>query len=168
MKIRDARREDAAEACAVIRRSILELCILDHRNDPGILQRWLANKTPERVAAWMCQPDHPVLVVVEAGAIVAVGAVRDSGEITLNYVSPDGRFRGFSRALLAELESRARQFGAETCTLNSTETARRFYRSSGYIEYGPPRPGFRADVAYPMIKRLIPADETSSKRRKGA
>ncbi|HXW19291.1 MAG TPA: GNAT family N-acetyltransferase [Roseiarcus sp.] len=154
MEIRDARLEDAAEACAVIRRSILELCSLDHRDDPAILERWLANKTPEQVAGWFGRSDHPVLVVTEAGGIVAVGAVRISGEITLNYVSPEARFRGFSRALLAELELRARQFGADACTLNSTETARRFYRSAGYLEQGPPKPGFRADVVYPMIKRL--------------
>jgi hypothetical protein len=30
-------------------RSIAELCVLDHRNDPAILARWLANKTPEIV-----------------------------------------------------------------------------------------------------------------------
>jgi GNAT superfamily N-acetyltransferase len=156
MEIRDARLEDAAEACAVIRRSILELCGLDHQHDPAILERWLANKTPDQVAGWIGRSDHPVVVVTEADAIVAVGAVRSSGEITLNYVSPDARFRGLSRALLAELELRARQFGAEACTLNSTETARRFYRSAGYVEQGPPKPGFRADVVYPMSKRLTP------------
>ena len=155
MEIRDARTSDAPAACEVIRRSIIELCVLDHHDDPAILEQWLANKTPEQVAGWIGRADHPVLVVVESGAIVAVGAVRAPGEITLNYVSPDARFLGFSRALLSELELRARGFGAKACSLNSTETARRFYLSAGYVEQGPSKPGFRADVVYPMAKRLV-------------
>jgi hypothetical protein len=51
MEIRDAVPADAAAACAVLRRSIVELCGLDHRSDPEILARWLANKTPEIVAS---------------------------------------------------------------------------------------------------------------------
>ncbi|HLW90848.1 MAG TPA: GNAT family N-acetyltransferase [Roseiarcus sp.] len=162
MHIRDARLEDAAAACAVIRRSIIELCVLDHHHDPAILERWLANKTPAQVAGWMGRADHPVLVAIEDGAILAVGAVRASGEVTLNYVSPDARFRGVSRALLAALEQRASALGAERCWLNSTETARRFYRSAGYVDEGPPKPGYRADVVYPMIKRLPPDSQPTN------
>ncbi len=44
MVIREARDEDAAAACAVMRRSIAELCGSDHHNNPAILARWLANK----------------------------------------------------------------------------------------------------------------------------
>src|ERR1700733_332361 len=107
MKIRDARTTDAAAACAVMRRSISELCIADHRNDPKILARWLGNKTPEIFAAWLAQPDNSLLVAVDGDDILAVGSVTDVGEITLNYVSPDRRFRGVSRAMLSALEARA-------------------------------------------------------------
>jgi hypothetical protein len=51
MHIRDAVPEDAAAACEVMRRSISELCSADHHDDPVILGRWLANKTPEIVAS---------------------------------------------------------------------------------------------------------------------
>lgn len=44
-------------------------------------------------------------MAVEGGMILGVGAVTDKGEITLNYVSPDARFRGVSRALLGALET---------------------------------------------------------------
>jgi hypothetical protein len=47
MEIRDAVAEDAPAACQVIRRSIVELCVADHRNDPEVLARWLSNKTPD-------------------------------------------------------------------------------------------------------------------------
>ena len=93
MKIRDALPEDAPAACEVIRRSIIELCAADHHNDPAILDRWLANKTPEIVTSWMAKPGNSVLVAAEGDVILAVGSVTDEGEITLNYVS---RMRGFA------------------------------------------------------------------------
>jgi hypothetical protein len=85
MEIRDAVPEDASAATEVIRRSISELCRADHLDDPVILGRWLANKTPEIVASWIVQPGNSVLVAIESGTILAVGAVTDAGEITLNY-----------------------------------------------------------------------------------
>jgi hypothetical protein len=94
MKIRDALVADAPAACLVLRRSIIELCVADHRNDPAILAKWLANKTPELVASWITQPGSTVLLATESDDILAVGSVTDAGRITLNYVSPDARFRG--------------------------------------------------------------------------
>lgn len=154
MKIRDAVPADALAACEVMRRSIVELCTADHHNDPAILKCWLANKTPERVASWIAQPAASMLVAVEEGVILAVGAVTDAGEITLNYVSPDARFRGVSRAMLRALEARAIERGNSRCTLFSSETARRFYREAGYIADGPPQGKF-GSPSYPMSKRLV-------------
>lgn len=154
MEIRDAVLSDAPAACEVLRRSITELCVADHRNDPAILERWLANKTPEIVASWIAQPASSMLVAIEGGIIRAVGAVTDMGEITLNYVSPDARFRGISRALLGALEIRAAKRGNTRCTLISTETARRFYRAAGYVEDGPPQGKFGTAGSYPMSKPL--------------
>ncbi len=118
MEIRDARAADAPAACQIIRRSILELCAADHRNDPAILSRWLANKTPQIVESWIMQPDNSVLVAMEGNSILGVGSVTNSGRITLNYVSPDARFRGVSRALLSALEARAIERGNTHCTLS--------------------------------------------------
>jgi GNAT superfamily N-acetyltransferase len=153
MEIRDALPEDAPAACRVLRRSIVELCAADHHDDPAILARWLANKTPEIVASWITQRDSSLLVAVEEGEILSVGAVTDAGEITLNYVSPDARFRGVSRALLRALEVRAVERGNSRCTLTSTETARRFYRAAGYVDDGAPVEKFGVS-ARRMAKRL--------------
>jgi GNAT superfamily N-acetyltransferase len=153
MIIRDATEEDALAACDVMRRSIAELCVADHRNDPAILGRWLSNKTPEIFKSWI-RPGNTLLVAVEDSAILAVGCVTDAGEITLNYVSPDARFRGVSAALLSALEVRAKEHGNQRCTLNSTETARRFYLARGYSDDGPPAGKFGTTSAYPMSKRL--------------
>jgi GNAT superfamily N-acetyltransferase len=152
MKIRDALAEDASAACQVLRRSISELCVADHKNDPTILTRWLSNKTPEIVASWIAHPKTSVLVAVEGSTILAVGSVTNEGEITLNYVSPDARFRGVSRALLCALEARAIQRGNVRCTLTSTETARRFYLANGYVEDGTVAGKFGTCASYPMSK----------------
>jgi len=154
MQIRDAEAKDAVAACEVMRRSIAELCLVDHRNDPAILQRWLENKTPEFFMSWLKQPDNSLLVAVEDGRILAVGSVTDAGRITLNYVSPDARFRGVSRGMLDALEVRAAEMGNSRCVLTSTETARRFYQARGYMEDGPAVGEFGTTAGYPMTKLL--------------
>jgi GNAT superfamily N-acetyltransferase len=154
MEIRDATPDDADAACDILRGSISQLCGADHCDDPAILERWLSNKTPENVAAWAAQPGNSLLVAVEGDAMLAVGSVTDAGEITLNYVAPDSRFRGVSRALLKALESRARERGNGRCTLTSTETAHRFYLSAGYIDNGASVGNFGTNSGYPMFKPL--------------
>jgi GNAT superfamily N-acetyltransferase len=154
VEIRMARPEDAAAACAVMRRSITELCRADHHDDPVILGRWLANKTPDGVESWIRNPANTMLVAIEGDAVLAVGLIRGPGEIELNYVSPDARFRGVSRALMAALEAKAREQGAARCVLISTETARRFYLANGYVEDGPSVGKFGTTGSYPMSKTL--------------
>jgi GNAT superfamily N-acetyltransferase len=154
MEIRDARLADASAACQVMRRSIAELCVADHHNDPEILSRWLANKTPEIVGTWISNPNNSMLLAVEGDVVLAVGSVTEAGEIQLNYVAPDARFRGVSRALMQALEARARENGVTSCTLTSTETARRFYLATGYVEDSAPRGKFGTTGSYPMSKSL--------------
>ena len=132
MQIREARPDDAAAACEIVRRSIATLCVADHNNDPSILAGWLANKTPEHVRSWIANPDNVILVATEGKCVLAVGAVTRRGEIILNYVAPEARFRGVSKSLLRGLETRAVSLGNEVCTLISTLTARDFYVSAGY------------------------------------
>src|SRR4051794_38704065 len=91
-----------------MRRSISELCVADHHNDPTILNAWLSNKKPEIVAGWARQPGNSLLLATEGDAVLAVGSVTDAGEITLNYVAPEARFRGVSRAVIQALDG-ARQ-----------------------------------------------------------
>jgi predicted GNAT family acetyltransferase len=155
--IRKARAADAAAACAVLRRSIVELCAADHRNDPAFLQGWLANKTPENVAAWISDPGNVVYVAVDGNAVAGVASMTKAGMITLNYVSPDARFKGVSKALLAALERKAVELGLTQCRLESTKTARRFYEAAGYREQDGVAGGCGAIAAgscRPMVKAL--------------
>lgn len=134
MKIREARIEDAQATCEVLRRSITELCQPDHGNDQEFLSKWLDNKTPDNVVKWIADENSYTFVAEETGTIVGVGAITDTGKITLNYISPDARFMGVSKAILERLERKARELGLDRCILESTSTARRFYISAGYIE----------------------------------
>lgn len=155
--VRDACPEDAPAVCEVLKRSILELCVTDHRNDPAILGRWLRNKTPEKVLAEMLLPGNSMLVAVENAAIIGAGLVDDAGEIHLNYVAPDARFRGVSRQIMSALEARARERDNTRCTLTSTETARRFYHSGGYIEEGEVLLRFPGDCPGYRMSKLLTA-----------
>ena len=140
--VRDATPADAVAAGDVMRASITELCAADHHNDPQILSRWLANKTPEVFAAWLADPGASLLVAAEGESILAVDSVRNDGEITLNYVAPNARFRGVSSALLKALEKQAAERGNSRCKLVSTVAAHRFYLARGYADPGAPERRF--------------------------
>jgi GNAT superfamily N-acetyltransferase len=155
VSVRRAIAPDAASVCTVLRRSITELCSADHRDDPAILERWLANKTPETVASWIADPGRRVVVATSTtDAILGVGMATTSGVVELNYVSPDARFRGVSRAVLLALENWFREIGQRHCRLISTGTARRFYLNLGYRPEGPAGSTLGATSSQPMTKEL--------------
>lgn len=132
MMIRLASEADAGQGIKTLRRSISELCALDHRNDLQEIRDWLRNKT---IASWHLWVSHPTLdlyVADKEGEIVGIGLISKTGEILLNYVSPDARFRGVSKALLSQMEAYASSNGHLMCSMDSTQTARRFYLSQGY------------------------------------
>ena len=131
--IQEAAPDDAVAARRALREAT-RYEMPSHRSRSGKMNAWLANKTPEMVAAWAVQKGNSLLLAVEGDAILGVGSVTDAGRITLNYVSPDARFRGVSRALLSALEARAMERGNSRCTLTSSETAHRFYQSAGYVD----------------------------------
>ncbi len=153
MEVRRAIAAEAPAICTVVRRSILELCVADHRNDATVLARWLANKTPENVVRWIENPADAFLVAVEDGTVVGAGCIARGEVITLNYVSPDARLRGVSRAMVHAMETVSRTLGHRACKLDSTRTALRFYAAQGYQPNGEPREKFGLP-AYPMIKPL--------------
>lgn len=157
MKIRLAREDDAEAAALVLRRSITELCQRDHGNDPALLASWLANKTAEKFREWVRTEDMLCLVAQAAGgAILGVGLMSKAGEIRLNYVSPDARFRGVSAALIGALEAEAARLGVTRLSLNSTATAHTFYLARGFHDAGQPRTDRLKDNIYPMAKVLAP------------
>ncbi|WDR04040.1 GNAT family N-acetyltransferase [Devosia algicola] len=136
MEIRKAIHADAVAGTRVLRRSISELCTADHGGDKEAIAAWCANKTPEMWMLWIDQEATEPYVAVDAGSIVGVGMLGRTGEIMLNYVSPDSRWRGVSKAMLTHMETEARTKHLWQCTLASTKTARAFYNAAGYVPTG--------------------------------
>ena len=101
MDIRDANPSDAAAACEVLRRSISELCVADHGNDPTFLQRWLSNKTPAIVTSWIQQSDNSLLAsgraLLHPGGRVGDGCRRDHPELRGPRGLVSGRKPQFAR-----------------------------------------------------------------------
>jgi GNAT superfamily N-acetyltransferase len=113
MRIRKATPGDAEAASLMLRRSIRELWVRDHENDPVTLASWLANKTPEKFREWAEAADDFCCVAAgDDGAILGVAYLAKSGEIRLNYVSPDARFQGVSGALIAAMEAQAMRWAS--------------------------------------------------------
>lgn len=153
MRIRKATLYDAEAAALVLRRSITELCTRDHAHDPAVLASWLANKTAEKFRDWVQAEDSLCLVAAgDNGVILGVGLMSKAGEIRLNYVSPDARFKGVSTALIGALEVEAMKLRVPHLTLNSTATAHRFYLARGFVDAGEPQTGRLKDNIYPMVK----------------
>jgi GNAT superfamily N-acetyltransferase len=99
------------------------------------------------------------LVVREDGQAVACGGLRPrgagDGEIKRMFVTAAARGRGHGRALLEELEGRAREAGYERVLLYTTEVlgeARALYHAAGYRPVGVTADGGRIDLW--LAKRL--------------
>ena len=153
MFVRSANREDAQAVVALLRRSILELCVADHGNNPIKVEGWLENKTEDRFAIWLNNDQLIKAVAVRDGEIAGFGMATVSGEILLNYVSPDHRFGGVSTAILSSLEESLAARGVKELVLSSTETAHAFYLARGWRDHGAPtvENGMKS---YPMKKSL--------------
>ena len=131
--IRPAAPEDAFAACEVLRRSITECCVQDHRNDPALLAQWLGNKTPQNVASWFAVPSNYTIVAEQAGKVVGVALLTQAGKLSLCYVVPEAHGSGVGKAMLAAVEAQARSWGVAVLKMNSTTTAREFYARHGYV-----------------------------------
>ena len=97
------------------------------------------------------EPPDGVFLIVEGedlagdAADVGCGGIRRLGgeprfEVKHLWVQPHARGSGLGWALLTELESRARAFGAAEVVLDtnaSQEAAGRLYRRNGYLEVAP-------------------------------
>ena len=125
--------EDAAAAVRLLRRSIAQLCHQDHGYDNHKLGQWLYNKNEAAWQSWVSKPEILVLVAERDDELVGVSAMSRFGLILLNFVSPEARYSGVSKAMLQALEKAALDMGLESVWLNTTLTAHSFYTAQGYV-----------------------------------
>jgi GNAT superfamily N-acetyltransferase len=160
LEIRIATSTDAFEACNVLRRSIVECCSLDHRDDPAILEAWLGNKTPQMVACWFASPTNFSLVAVEHGTVVGVGLLTRAGKLALCYLLPEAQGRGAGKALVEQLEAQAREWGIKALQLHSTASSQAFFVKQGYVEAGNVRSPYGVETIF-CWKQIDPAGISS-------
>jgi N-acetylglutamate synthase-like GNAT family acetyltransferase len=154
ISVRSALPEDAASACDVLRRSIRELCVLDHRNDEEVISAWLENKTLDNVRRWIeSQTTYSVVAECER-SVCGFAMMSRTGVVSLCYVAPAMHRSGAGKKMLAALEVQARQWQLQSIQLESTVTAKPFYERSGYVSFGPVVEVRGAQGGYPMKKLL--------------
>ena len=132
MRIRFATLIDTKQGIETLRQSITELCLADHHNKEYEITSWLANKTIEAWTLWLTNVAYSLYVADEDGTVIGVGLMGEKGEVLLNYVKPNARYRRVSKALLAHMEAKAVTQGYTSCSLESTKTAYQFYLKHGY------------------------------------
>lgn len=164
-EIRLATSVDAVAACAVLRRSIEQCCVLDHKNDAATLEAWLGNKTPEMVATWFASPTNFAQVAVEDGNVVGVALLTRAGKLALCYLLPQALGRGMGKALLAQMEAQAKEWGIKAVQLHSTAGAVAFYASQGYTQAGNVRSQYGVDTVF-LWKALDESAQPADGKRK--
>lgn len=152
--VRAATPEDAAGAVAVVRASISELCVSDHKNDPATLQRWLSNKNREDFGKWLADVQTFIVVAELAGELAGVACLHATGGVHLCYVRPGRQGLGVGGAMLVALEAQARRWGLAELRLTSTVGARAFYERHGFVATGDAVPAFGVLSHYPYTKSL--------------
>jgi GNAT superfamily N-acetyltransferase len=152
--VRNAEAKDAEAAVDVVRRSITELCVADHRDDPGTVAQWLSNKTVQNFVSWLADDDNFCVVAEASGRLLGVGLLHRSGEIKLFYLAPNAQLQGMGKAIHLALEEKAREWGLQELTLESTDLARPFYERLGYRSAGAVTPRFGVLHSYPYGKTL--------------
>lgn len=148
LEIRQATAADAATACEVLRRCIVESCVRDHQNDAAILEAWLGNKTPAMVAGWFASSTNFPLVALLDGRIAGVALLTRAGKLALCYVLPEAQRHGAGKALLACVEATAAEWGVKTLQLHSTASAEAFFAGRGYIQSGNVRSPYGVETVF--------------------
>jgi GNAT superfamily N-acetyltransferase len=153
--IRKATPKDAEAACAVLVRSIKEICAPYYENDEEILAQWLENKTPASVRGWIESDRSYYIVAVNAQDQVLGFAGIAGAEIMLNYVIPEVLHRGIGKGMLQALETQAIACGFDHIRAVSSIPAKEFYERNGYVSDGAPRLVGRIVGDFPLIKTML-------------
>jgi GNAT superfamily N-acetyltransferase len=110
---------------------------------------------PDRPLAEAVKADSDTLVAFAGQSAVGMGALRligtDMAEIKRMYVVPEYRGAGVAKAILEELERRARERGLSAVRLDTNARlveANRMYREAGYREIADYNANRRADRWY--------------------
>ena len=132
-KIAKARGEHIKEINQLIIRSIIEICVADHKHQYVLIQDWISNKTPKNIATWVSN-NYAYIAISKSHTVVGFIMMSKKGEILLNYILPGYVKMGIGKALLNKLIQVAKRSKIKELTVNSTITAKPFYRKNDFIQ----------------------------------
>lgn len=127
--IRESRIDDLAEIIQVIHESIRS-CILDHQRNESDIQVWLEQTHQSNLLLLLLYNDS--WVYLKDNRVVGFILINDQGVILLNYICPEKQQQGIGKALLMNVIEQMRMKKVEKITLDSTQTALRFYQKHGF------------------------------------
>ncbi|MFC4139013.1 MULTISPECIES: GNAT family N-acetyltransferase [unclassified Microbacterium] len=129
--IRDYRDADAAATLRVFIDAVTVTAAEDY--SPEQIAAW-ARPEKRGLADWSAAMHRLAgIVAVVDGQVAGFSDVNAAGYIDMMFVSPSFARRGLARALLTELETRARDAGATGLSSNVSITARPFFEHAGFV-----------------------------------
>lgn len=156
IRLRPYSSDDASETLALFLEAITVTAAADY--SPEQIAAW-ARPGSRDLTDWDLQlRDRNTVVAVVLGEIAGFSDVGDDGYVDRMFVSPRFARRGVGRALLIELEERARHSGASRLYSNVSITARPLFE----------RQGFRVDAEQrPVVDGVALTNFRMSKRVDG-
>ena len=127
----------------------------------AIIEAWApVPVTPEALERFFANTDRETRLIAEwGGAAVGIGAlVVADHELLACYVVPGAARQGVGRAIVAEIERRARQAGLDHLDVTASLNAEAFYAALGYSADGPTdleiAPGVRMRAV--SMRKMLP------------
>ena len=131
MKLRTYRAGDAARLEEIFRAAILQLGSRDYTAEQVAV--WSgARVTAERLHEMYSDGRATFVAVDETDTAIAFSDLEADGHVDMLYCHPDHAGRGVASALLAAIESAARQAGMTRLHTEASETARQGFARAGY------------------------------------
>lgn len=154
--IRQAKPGEEKSIHEVHMRSIREVCVKDHGEDEvrGWGNRPLGDRWKKAIE------NGEVLVIERHGEIAGVGYLSvEKGRAVLQslYLAPEALGEGHGKALAQELIQKAKRKNAKEISLDSSITARDFYKKLGFVDAGAAQKhdiGGHPVTCYPMVLKL--------------
>lgn len=130
VKLRNAKKSDAAMIADIWVRSIQTLCA-PYYTEAQVVS-WTKNKTPEKILEWITQ--SPFFMVAEMNdKITGFVSCSDFQKIQAAlYVAPESTGKGVGRQLLSAYEKAAQEHGLKTLHIHATVNGAAFYEKCGY------------------------------------
>lgn len=145
---RPAKLDDAAAISELIHASIVQLCQLDHQNQPLELADQLSEFSVDELSEFLSDANTGWLAV-QGEKLLGFASLSPAGEIQHFYIAPEMIHCGLGSALLAALELSAREQGLGHIMLATTQSARGFFRARGFI---PTRPDYAEWLEKPLMQ----------------